>query len=153
MINAVGAAARQRRATGQQGQQQMLIAPMFQQPFFCRNPDRARAGAPAEQGAAGKRRFWRRWPEQHHLDAGRVSGRLLIRLPSHPVIKMEQDPRIIKEGWSYAKFVRDNPTAAHTLASLLQYSGFFAPVRESRTQHQDYCCCCCCCTVLAERRS
>ncbi|CAM9487915.1 unnamed protein product [Pylaiella littoralis] len=41
----------------------------------------------------------------------------------------QQDPRFVKGGWSYAKFVRDNPTAAHTLARLLQYSGFFAPAR------------------------
>lgn len=31
-------------------------------------------------------------------------------------------------GWSYAKFVRGNPTGARTIENLLQYAGFFAPV-------------------------
>eukprot|EP00752_Nemacystus_decipiens_P011059 g9825.t1 len=36
-------------------------------------------------------------------------------------------PRASEERWSYAKFVTENPIAARTLESVLQYSGFFAP--------------------------
>lgn len=43
--------------------------------------------------------------------------------------QQEQNPRGAEGGWSYAQFVTANPTAARTLESLLQYSGFFAPVR------------------------
>lgn len=42
--------------------------------------------------------------------------------------QQQHDPRVAEEGWSYTKFVSENPTAARTLESLLQYSGFFAPV-------------------------
>lgn len=43
--------------------------------------------------------------------------------------QLQHDPRGAEDGWSYAKFVTENTTAARTLESLLQYSGFFAPVR------------------------
>lgn len=43
----------------------------------------------------------------------------------------QHDPRDSEEGWSYAKFVTENPVAARTLEIVLQYSGFFAPVRAS----------------------
>lgn len=43
---------------------------------------------------------------------------------------MEQqlNPNDPADGWSYAKFVRGNPTGARTIENLLQYAGFFAPV-------------------------
>ena len=43
---------------------------------------------------------------------------------------MEQqlNPNDAADEWSYAKFVRGNPTGARTIENLLQYSGFFAPV-------------------------
>lgn len=49
---------------------------------------------------------------------------------------MEQrlHPRNEVNRWSYAKFVRGNPTGARTIENLLQYAGFFAPVSYTEVQ-------------------
>ncbi|CAM9235774.1 unnamed protein product [Hapterophycus canaliculatus] len=41
--------------------------------------------------------------------------------------EQQHRPHSVNDRWSYTRFVQENPIAARTLESLLQYSGFFAP--------------------------